>query len=80
MSLAKIYIFSNGVTAFLVEAESSACELSLLQNSALHHLVYRHGLKARKHSSHRNTALDGAISSFSQRMGIQDILKRSQSS
>lgn len=47
MSLAKIYIFSNGVTAFLKEADSSACELSLLQNTALHHLVYRQGLKTR---------------------------------
>lgn len=47
MSLAKIYIFSNGVTAFLEEADSSACELSLLQNTALHHLVYRQGLKTK---------------------------------
>lgn len=45
MPLAKIYIFSNHVTAFLVEADGSTCELSLLQSTALHHLIYRTGLE-----------------------------------
>lgn len=79
MPLAKIYTFSNGVAAFLVEADSSACELSLLQNPVLHHLVYRQGLKTRKHSKHINIVLSGTTYSFSQRMVTQDIFKRSQS-
>lgn len=80
ISLAKIYIFSNGVTAFLVESDGSACELSLLQNTVVHLLVYRQGLKTRKHSNHINTALNGTIYTFSQNIKTQDTLKRSQSS
>lgn len=76
MRLANIYTFSNGVTAFRVEAVSSACELSLLQNLVLYHLVYRQFLKIRKHSKHINIVLSGTIYSFSKRMETQDILKR----
>lgn len=60
-ALAKIYTFSNGVAAFLVQADSSACELSLLQNPVLYHLVYRQNLESRKPSKHINIVVNGTI-------------------